>query len=104
MTRPNHAPTHQETATEHATTELTRRLKTFAPPSLLADPHAFAAAFLRWLDTHNWRSWPRSQTAINAQRPGVPPDTHAHELTDARNACATATANRANNQPDQATP
>lgn len=65
------------------------------PPSLLADAHAFATAFVSWQIDHDWRCWPRSQVAVQAQRPGAAPAAHADELAAARARCAEVNARRA---------
>ena len=85
----------QDTAAEQAARELERRLRTVLPPSLLADAAEFAAAFVRWQFAHDWRCWPRSQVAVEARKPGVPPDAYDAELAAVRARCAEASAHHA---------
>jgi hypothetical protein len=63
----------QDEAADRATAELERRLRMVVPPSLLADPHAFAAAFVRWQQAGHWRCIPPPPNVLTARREGDPP-------------------------------
>jgi hypothetical protein len=43
-----------DAAADESVRELERRLRMVVPPSLLADPHAFAVAFKNWELAHGW--------------------------------------------------
>ena len=85
----------QDVAAERAARELERRLRMFAPASLLADAHGFAAAFVRWQFTHDRHCWPRSQAAVESRQPGVAPDAYVAELAAVRARCTEASARHA---------
>lgn len=89
----------QDEAFDRSCRELERRLRMVCPPSLLADPYAFAAAFKRWEVADGWRCLPKAPRAVEiARQEGAPPEAHASELDAVRAACETASGKHRNRE------
>jgi ATP phosphoribosyltransferase regulatory subunit HisZ len=70
-----------QAAVDRAVTELARRLRPWAVA--MADPEAFAAAFIAAMREEGWRP-PLRRPLAHRRGTGAPPDRHADELAKAR--------------------
>lgn len=65
--------TDQDAAAEHAINWLARQVRQICPPSLLADPHAWATRIVTAMREEHWKCIPPPPPVAAARREGTPP-------------------------------